>query len=113
MHADEAGQAGQHRADEEADGRAHGEQPPGQQQHDDADDGDGRVLPGQIGLRAFTDGGRDFLHACVALIGREDRLCRPEGVGNGKQAAGYDDVKHGHLPVFSLIFARKNPSPGR
>ena len=41
---------------------------PAEQQADDheddrADDGDGRVLPRQIGLRAFLDGGRDLLHA--------------------------------------------------
>jgi hypothetical protein len=51
-----------------------------EQQHDHADDGDGGVLARQIGLRAFADGGGDFLHACVALIGCKNRSCRPDGV---------------------------------
>ena len=32
---------------------------------DRAGDGDGGVLPGEIGLRAFLDGGGDLLHAGV------------------------------------------------
>src|SRR5690606_39059294 len=54
------------------------------------------VLAGEIGLRTLADGSRDFLHALIALIGREDRTRRPDGVQDRKQAAGYDDVKHGH-----------------
>ncbi len=53
---------------------------PGEHENDDADDGDGRVLAGQIGLRALTDVAGDFLHAGVALVGGEHRLRRPDGI---------------------------------
>ena len=87
-------------------------QPPGEQEDDDADDGDGRVLAGEIGLRTLADGAGDFLHARIALVGRKDRLSRPDGVEDRKQAAGDDDVKHGHCR-FSLDLVRKIPSPDR
>ena len=63
VHADEAGGAGEDRADGEAGGDRPGEQQPEPDEHDDADAGDGGVLPLEIGLRAFADRGRNFLHA--------------------------------------------------
>ena len=70
QHADEAGRARQHGADQEADGN----QPAEQHAHDDEDrdagDGDGRVLARQVGLRAFLDGGGDLLHARRAGVRR-------------------------------------------
>lgn len=73
VHADEAGGAGQHGADQEADGDKDAEEVSQQREDDDADNGDGRVLTAQIGLRAFSDRGRDFLHAGIAGIGAEHR----------------------------------------
>lgn len=80
MHADEAGGARKHRTDQEADRGGDGQQPPGEHEDDDANDGDGGVLTRQIGLCALADSRGDFLHACIALIGRKDRTCRPDGV---------------------------------
>ncbi len=69
VHADEAGGARQHRADQEADGDQPAEREAEDDEDHDADDGDGGVLAVEIGLRAFVDGGGDFLHARVAGVG--------------------------------------------
>ena len=112
MHADEAGGAGQHRADQKADRGNPGEQPPGESKDDDADDGDRGVLAREIGLRTLADRGGDFLHARVALIGREDRARCPARVGEGKQPAKYNNPNYGHIQIFPLDLP-ENPSPGR
>jgi hypothetical protein len=66
VHADIARHARQHGAEQEAHGRyaAQG----GEHDHGDdhADDGDGGILPAQIGLGALLDGRRDVLHLGVA-----------------------------------------------
>ena len=48
--------AGEDGADGEAEGGGGGKQEPGDDEDDHADDGDGRVLAGQIGGRALADG---------------------------------------------------------
>ena len=50
VHADEAGGARQHRADQEADGGVLAEEDGEHDEDDDADDGDGGVLAAQVGL---------------------------------------------------------------
>ena len=53
---------------------------PGEHEDDGADDGDGRVLAVEIGLRAFADGGGNLLHLRVAgvcahhLVDGDDRV---------------------------------------
>ena len=74
MHADEAGGARKHCADQKADRGVPESSNQAAEEDDDADDGDGHVLTCQIGLRAFTDRAGDFLHARIALVGREHRF---------------------------------------
>ena len=77
VHADVAGKAGQHGADEEADGDEIAEQDPGEDEDDGADHGDRRILAVEVGLGAFADGAGDFLHARVAGVSghhRPDRV---------------------------------------
>ena len=66
VHADEAGRAGERGADQEADRRLVVLQQQQQDRDRHRDRGDDRVLPGQVGLRAFLHRPRDFLHALVA-----------------------------------------------
>ncbi len=63
VHADESGGSRKNRADQEADGLQGPEQQPGEDEDDDADDADGAVLPAEIRLCAFSNGGGDLLHA--------------------------------------------------
>ncbi|MNT42612.1 hypothetical protein D3C72_1790390 [compost metagenome] len=90
MHADEAGSAGQNGTDEEADRRRRRQQQPGTHEDDDAHDCNGEVLAGEIGLRPFTNITGNFLHAGIALIGGQDRACRPDRIGYRQQTAKYD-----------------------
>ena len=53
----------------------------------------------QLHLKAEGPEAPEAIDALVALVGREHRLGRPNGVGNRKQAAGYDDVKHGRATL--------------
>ena len=62
VHADEAGGAGQDRADREADRDQPAEQQADDHEDHDADDADGGVLALEIGLRALAHGGGDLLH---------------------------------------------------
>jgi hypothetical protein len=48
-----------------------------------ADNGDGGVLPLQIGLRAFLDGGGDFLHSGIARRRTEHLAAGHEAVDDG------------------------------
>ena len=66
VHADEAGSARKDGADREAERDAHAEEIGDDDEEHDADDGDGRVLAPQIGLRAFGDRAGDLLHALGA-----------------------------------------------
>ena len=73
VHADEAGSARQHRADQEARRDQHAEEVGQQRKDHDADHADGHVLALEIGLRAFAHRGRDFLHTRIAGV----RLSKP------------------------------------
>jgi hypothetical protein len=66
-----------------------------QDEHDDADDGDRRVLAVQISLRAFTDRTGDLLHTRISLVCSQDRLRRPDRIHDRKQPAS-DDSKKNH-----------------
>ena len=57
---------------------------------DDADDGDGRVLAREIGLRAFGDRGGDLLHFLRAGVRRHHGLDRPNPI-NDRKCATADD----------------------
>ena len=80
VHADEAGDARQHRADQEADRHPLPEQIGERDEEHDADHPDGDVLALQIGLRAFGDRSRDLLHALVAGVALHDVGIGPEAV---------------------------------
>ena len=83
-----------------------GKQPPGDDEDHDADNGDGRVLAGQVGRRAFADGAGNLLHAGVAGVGGQHGLDRPYRVDDTEHAAGDDEIKRKSL----LIFPWKTPS---
>jgi hypothetical protein len=57
---------------------------------DGAGNGDGGILTLEIGLRAFAHRGGDFLHACGAGVGGQERLRRPDTVDDRQRAAGND-----------------------
>ena len=90
VHADEAGRTREHRADQEADRDQHAEEIGQQREDHDADDGDGQVLALQVGLRAFGDRGRDFLHARIAGICLQHGSGGPDGVNDGKRSAEHN-----------------------
>ena len=90
VHADEAGGAGQDRADGEAYRHRPGQQQAERDEDDDADAGDGHVLPAQIGLRAFGDRARDLLHSLGACVGGHDAPDRIHAVYDGEQSAEDD-----------------------
>ena len=73
QHADEAGRAGEHRADQETDRHEPAEQQPDDDEDHGTSDGDRRILAGEIGLRAFLDGGGNLLHARRAGVGGHHR----------------------------------------
>jgi len=66
VHADVAGAAREQGADQEAEGRPPVQGQAQDQEQHDADNGDGRVLPVQIGGGALLDGGGDLAHPLVA-----------------------------------------------
>ena len=55
-----------HRTNHEADCGLRTDQEVNNGQNDHTDDGDGRILPPQIGLSAFLNSGGDFFHLVVA-----------------------------------------------
>ena len=104
VHADIAGHARQHRADGEADRLWNAEQISKDEEDDDADDADRGVLAGEIGLRAFLDGGGDLLHARRAGVGGEHGLGRPDAIGDRERSASDDQVKNpGHVGCLSSV----------
>ena len=96
IHADEAGGAGQDRADGEADRDQPAEQQPDHDEDHDPHHADGGVLAFQISLRALTDGGGDLLHFGRAGIGLHHRHGGPDAIDNGKQTAGDDHPQSCH-----------------
>ena len=97
-HAGEAGDAGENRADGEADRDRDRKQPGEDDEDDDADNSDGHVLTTKIGGGAFLDRGGDLLHAGRAGVGRQHRARRPGAVGNREQAAEDDQIEHRFVP---------------
>ena len=84
VHADEAGGAGENRADQEADGGQPAElrhEPDDQEEHD-TDDADGLVLTVEVGRGSLLNRFGNLLHACVASRQRENL------------PAGYPAVQH-------------------
>jgi hypothetical protein len=64
-------------------------EPEGHQQdeeHDHADDGDGPVLPGQIGLGALLHGAGDLLHDLVARRQLHEPADEEDAVDHGDQS---------------------------
>ncbi len=51
----------------------------------DAGDGDGGVLPAEVGAGAFLDRRGDLLHPGVAGVGRHDRPRGPDAVDDRQQ----------------------------
>ena len=68
VHADVTGHTGTDCANGEADGRQRAQGEENHHADDHADDGDGGVLPVQVGTGTFLDGGGDFLHPGIAGI---------------------------------------------
>ena len=96
VHADEAGRARQDRADGEARGDRPGEQQAEPDEHDNADSGDGGVLPPKVGLRAFADRARNLLHALRAGVGRHQATDRVNPIHDGQKSTQNDQTqKHG------------------
>ena len=89
-HADEAGSAGQDRADRETDrGRpAIGQQEADEEEQDDADQADRLVLATQVGAGAFLDGRGDLLHFFVAGRLGHDPARRNQPVNDGEGRTG-------------------------
>ncbi len=72
IHANESRRAGKDRADQKP-----GREQPGNEEakggeDGNADNGDGRILPFQIGLRPLGDSPRDFLHSGRTGVGGEE-----------------------------------------
>ncbi len=86
VHPDEARYARQDGADDETDHRNDAEEHAHEYGHADADDGDGGVLALEIGLRAFLDGGGDFLHSLIAGARIEHLAAGDEAVNHGEQS---------------------------
>ena len=93
-HADEAGRGGQDGADGEADGNGEAEEPGAKGEDQDTDNGDRRVLAGEVGGRALLDRLGDLLHAGVAGVGGENGPGRPDAISNRKQTGHDDRVNH-------------------
>ena len=120
-HADEAGQAGKGRAEEEADDAVEAVLGEGERQHGvpvaddrhavraqlhdlgggeehqdgqrDHDDGDGPELPAQEGLGPLLDGQGDLLHLGRALVIRQDVAGQEESGHDAHQAGRQADVQ--------------------
>ncbi len=108
VHADEAGRAGEQRAEQEAEGHPPAEQDDEQHEDDAADIGDGRVLALEIGLRAFGDGVGDFLHPLRAGVGGEQLLRGLHPVDDGQKSKDNGEKQHhgGFAPSLLTALAR-------
>ena len=91
VHADEAGRAGQQRAEHEARRRQAAEEEEDDRGDDDADDGDRHVLAAQIGRGAFLDRRGDLHHAGVAGRGAKHLLAGENAVEQRHEAAADRD----------------------
>ena len=99
VHANKACSAGQDGADGEANRHRPREQKPKDDEHDDADSGDGHVLAPQIGLRPFRHRARNLLHARRAGVRRHQAINRVDAVDDGKQSTDDNQAqKHAQKP---------------
>ena len=87
VHANEAAGAREHGADHEADGAQAVQKHRNQNGQHDADDGNGFVLPCQVGGRTGLNGGGNFLHAGIARVLGKNPAAGPKAVADGDQAA--------------------------
>ena len=114
VHADEAGCARQDGADGEADRHRPRKQEPKNDEHDDADGGDGHVLALQIGLRPFRHRAGNFLHARAAGIGRHQAVDRVDAVDDGKEPTDdYQAQQHARKPHCKAAGFSPRPVSGR
>ena len=104
------GGARQNGADGEADGDQPAEEIADDEEDHDADDGDGGVLPLEIGLRALADRGGDLLHLFAAGIGRQHRARGPDGVNDSQHAAKYDEPQGIHGSPRSIGGPESKPA---
>jgi hypothetical protein len=88
VHADEAGRAGQQRANGKTDGGRPVERKANDQEQRDADKSDGHVLALQIGACTLLDSGRDLAHAVVAGGLCHDPFDRYDAVRDRADRAG-------------------------
>ena len=114
VHADEAGGARQDGADGEADRHRPRKQEPKNDEHDDADGGDGHVLALQIGLRPFRHRAGNFLHARAAGVGRHQAVDRVDAVDDGKEPTDdYQAQQHARKPHCKAAGFSPRPVSGR
>ena len=98
-HADVAGRAREHGAEQEAEGNVKAQEDPEHDEHHRADCGNGHVLPVQIGHGAFLDGARDLAHARRAGRLGQDQAARGQPVGEADGRAG--DHQNVEKPIDS------------
>ena len=94
VHADEACEARQDRANQKSKCLKRPEKQPRQYEDDHADDANRAVLSVEIGLRTFAHGCSDFLHPGIALVGAHHSLGRYECVEDRQRPAGDDPPKY-------------------
>ena len=91
VHADEAGGAGEHGTEHEAQSGEEGHEHEQESGHHSAHDGDGAVLAAQVSLSAFLDGAGDALHVFIAGGSGKDGFGRLGGVVQSEACAREDD----------------------
>ena len=96
VHANKAGRTREDRSDGKADRDQPAEENTDDHEDHDADDGDGGVLPPQIGLCAFADRSSNLLHLFVAGIGRKHGSSGPDGVNDRQNATENDEPQRRH-----------------
>ena len=71
------------------------------------------VLAAEVGGGALLDGGGDLLHARRSGIGRQHVARRPDGVGDGHEAAENDEIDHGFSPSVRRLAEASNEPRNR
>ena len=113
VHPDEAGSAGEDRADDEAERGLPVLQNQQQERDRHRDGGDDRVLAVQVGLGAFLYGARDFAHAVVARGLREQALSDDKSIDDGGECADQRNdhsvigKKFGQVPIPPVVLAAR------
>ena len=85
IHADEASHARQHRTNGKANGHGNAKPPGNKREKHHAHNGDGAVLPLQIGGCAFLNGESNFLHPRRTGIARKHILGSDHTIGDGQR----------------------------